>query len=346
MGGIEIGVSLGSLATRFGCELIGDPDAEVSFVATLDHAGPGAISFLANPVYRSQLPATRATAVVVSDADAPDCPTHALVAADPYLVFARIATVLHPPPQHAPGVHPSAVIDPNARVDASAHVAPLAVIGAGGDIGAHAYIGPGCVVGERCSVGESSRLGANVTLVQDVTLGKRALIHGGVVIGADGFGHKWADGGWLKVPQVGGVRIGDDVEVGACTSIDRGAIEDTVVEDGVRLDNQIQIGHNVRIGAHSLIVSGTCVSGSVNIGRRCVISGMVGFVDHIDICDDVTIGGGAVVTKSITEPGTYAGAFPAERNFDWKRKVASFRRLGSLRQRIDALEKKGGLDER
>lgn len=335
-----MGTSLGSLATQFGCELVGDPGSEVSIVATLANAGPGAISFLANPAYRSQLTSTKATAVVINASEADDCPVNALITTDPYLTFARIATLLYPRPQPDPGIHDRAVVDKSARVDASAHVAPLAYVGAGSVIGAHAYIGPGCVIGKDCSVGESSHLSANVTLVEDVKIGCRAIVHGGVVIGADGFGHKATETGWLKVPQVGGVRIGDDVEIGASTTIDRGAIDNTVIEDGVRLDNQIQIAHNCRIGAHTVIAAGTGVSGSVSIGSRCIVAGMVGFAGHIDVCDNVIVTGAAVVTKSITEPGVYSASFPAEKDRSWKRKVARFRRLGRLASRVDALESK------
>ena len=333
-----MGTKLGSLATRFGCELIGDPDAEVSRVATLANAGPGAISFLANPAYRSQLAATGATAVILKEAEADGCAVAALITDDPYLTFARVATLLYPRVQPEPGIHASAVVEPGAEVDASAQVSALAYVAAGSTIAEDVYIGPGCVIGKRCSVGAGSHLSANVTLVEDVKIGCRALVHGGVVIGADGFGHKATETGWLKVPLVGGVRIGDDVEIGASTTIDRGAIDNTIIEDGVRLDNQIQIAHNCRIGAHTVIASGTGVSGSTSIGKRCVIAGMAGFVGHISVCDDVVITGAAVVTKTITEPGVYSSSFPAEKDRDWKRRVARFRRLESLAGRVTALE--------
>jgi UDP-3-O-[3-hydroxymyristoyl] glucosamine N-acyltransferase len=335
-----LAISLGSLASQFGCELIGDPGSEVSRVGTLANAGPGAISFLANPAYRSQLEATAATAVVIPPEAAEACPVDALLAADPYLTFARIATALHPRPQHAPGIHASAIVDPAAIVHETAHIAPLAVIQAGSTVGPGVYVGPGSVVGTNCSIGEASHLSANVTLVDDVSIGSRAIVHAGVVIGADGFGHKWAETGWLKVPQVGGVRIGDDVEIGACTSIDRGSIDDTVIGSGVRLDNQIQIAHNCSIGEHTVIASGVGVSGSVTIGKRCIVGGKAGFVGHISVCDDAVITGAAVVTKDITQPGVYSSAFSAEKDSVWKRRVARFRRLDSLAKRVAALENK------
>lgn len=334
-----MGVSLGSLAAQFGCELIGDPDIEVRSVATLGNAGEGAISFLANPAYRSQLEHTGATAVILTAASADACPVNALVTDDAYVVFARVATLLYPRPSYEPGIHATAVIHEDASVDPSAHVGPLVVVEAGARVGARVYLGAGCVVGARCDIGDDSHFSANVTLIKDVRIGKRAIVHGGVVIGADGFGHKMTDEGWLKVPQVGGVQIGDDVEIGASTTIDCGAIDDTVIEDGVKLDNQIQIAHNCHIGAHTVIASGTGVSGSTKIGSRCIIAGMVGFVGHISVCDNAVVTGAAVVTKDITEPGVYTSAFAVEPDRIWKRQVARFRRLGKWEQRLRALER-------
>lgn len=330
--------SLGSLAARFGCELVGDPDVEISRVATLSNAGEGSISFLANPAYRSQLTDTSATAVILSPDVVDDCPVPALVVDDPYVLYARVASVLYPRPVYPAGQHASAVVDKNADVDGSAHIAPQAVVQAGAVVGARSYIGPGTVVGTNCRVGEDCHLSANVSLIDDVVVGDRAILHGGVVIGADGFGFKMADGAWLKVPQVGGVRIGDDVEIGALTSVDRGAIDDTVIEDGVKLDNKIQVAHNCRIGAHTVIASGTGVSGSTTIGSRCIIAGHVGFVGHINVCDNVIITGAAVITKDITSPGVYSGAFAAEDDRSWKRRVARFRRLDKLSERLRAIE--------
>ena len=337
-----MGTSLAELATRFGCELIGDPDAEVASVATLKNAASGSVSFLASPAYRPQLAETRATAVIMREADAAECSVNALVCEDPYLTFARVATLLYPRPSVDAGIHSSAVVEASASVDPSAQIAALSYIGEGASIGARTYIGPGCVIGKNCHVGDDGYLSANISLIDDVQLGHRAIVHGGVVLGADGFGHKATDTGWLKVPQVGGVRIGNDVEIGASTTVDRGAIDDTIIGDGVRLDNQIQIAHNCNIGAHTVIASGTGVSGSTTIGSRCVVAGMVGFVGHIHICDDVVITGAAVVTKSITEPGVYSGSFPAEKDADWKRRVARFRRLDSLQKRVGGLEKISG----
>lgn len=334
---------LGDLAIRFGCEVVGDPATVVTHVATLANAGPESLSFFSNPAYREELKRTRAGAVVLREADAKDCPVPALLADEPYLAFARIATLLHPPEVPPPGRHASAVVDPSAEVDTSAHIGPHAVIGPGSTIGAHAAIGPNTVVGPRCRIGAYTRLHANVTLVQDVVLGERCIVHPGAVLGSDGFGNAPSDTGWVKVPQIGGVRIGDDVEIGANTTVDRGAIEDTVIENGVRLDNLIQIAHNVRLGEHTAMAALSGISGSTIVGRRCMFGGQSGVVGHITICDDVVVGGATMISKDIHEPGFYTGSFPAEKDKVWKRKVARFRRLDELARRVRALE--GGEQE-
>jgi UDP-3-O-[3-hydroxymyristoyl] glucosamine N-acyltransferase len=331
--------SLGELATRFGCELVGDPDAAVTHVATLSNAGPQSLSFLANPAYRPELARTRAGAVVLGADDVDVCPVPVLLCRDPYETYARIAGVLHPPASFPPGIHETAVVAATAKVSTEAHVGARAVIGDGAVVAAGASIGPGTVVGPRCDVGESTRLHANVTLVEDVRIGRRCIIHPGAVIGCDGFGNARSDTGWVKVPQIGGVAIGDDVEIGANTTIDRGSIEDTVIENGVRLDNLIQIAHNVRIGEHTAMAAQSGVSGSTVIGRRCMFAGQSGLVGHITICDDVVIGGATMVSKDIREPGFYTASFPAEKDRDWKRKVARFRRLDDLARRVATLEK-------
>lgn len=332
---------LGDLATHFGCEVAGDPDSVVTHVATLRNAGAESLSFFSNPAYRPELRRTTAGAVVLRPEDAPDCPVAALLAEEPYVAFARVAALLHPPELLPPGVHPSAVIDASARVAPDAHVAAHAVIGADSVVGPRAAIGANAVVGSRCRIGADTRLHANVTLVQDVVIGERCIVHAGAVIGSDGFGNARADTGWVKVPQVGGVKIGNDVEIGANTTIDRGAIEDTVIENGVRLDNLIQIAHNVRLGEHTAMASLSGISGSTVVGKRCMFGGQAGVVGHITICDDVVVGGATMISKDIREPGFYTGSFPAEKGKDWKRKVARFRRLDDLAERIRKLEEGG-----
>ncbi len=332
-------VSIGELAVRFGCELRGDPGVQVERVASLAQADAQSVAFVANPRYRAQLAATRAGVVVLDEASAAACPVAALVCANPHALFARIAAVLHPAPAGPPGVHPSAVVAADAVLDPSAHIGPLSVIGSGVVVGARAYIGPQCLLEDGVRVGEDVRLVARVTLCRGVTLGERSIVQPGAVIGGDGFGFAQEAGRWLKVPQTGSVRIGADVEIGANTTVDRGAIEDTVIEEGAKLDNLIQIGHNVRIGAHSALAACVGVSGSTSIGRRCMIGGQVGIGGHLSICDDVMITGCTMVSHSVTRPGVYSGGIPLEEAHTWRRLVGRFKRLESLAQRLKALER-------
>jgi len=334
-------IKLGELAAQFDCELVGDPDRIIDNVAGLQNAGPDSLSFLSNPKFRSQLAGTQAAAIVLRAEDVDDSPTASLVSDNPYADYARMAAVIHPPPRYAPGVDASAVVSATAEISPTAHIAANASIGDRSTIGDNVYVGPGSVIGPGCSVGDDCRLIANVTLVRDVTLGLRGMFHPGVVIGADGFGNAMTPDGWVKVPQLGGVRIGNDVEIGANTTVDCGAIEDTVIEDGVRIDNLCHIGHNVHIGAHTAVAGMSGVSGSATIGKRCMLAGQSGIVGHIKICDDVVVSGKAVISKDITEPGVYAGTFTAEPVGEWNRKVARFRRLGQLIERVSKLEKAG-----
>jgi len=319
--------SLGELAVRFGLSLRGDPSLTVHRVATLSHAEPGSVSFLANSRYRRQLATTRATAVLISPADADSCPAAALIDPNPYLAYARIAGLLYPPVLRPPGIHPTAVIAGGARVAASAHVGPLSVIEDGAVIGERVIIGPACVVHGGTQVGDECELVSRVTLYPGVILGRRCILHAGAVVGSDGFGFAPDAGTWVKIAQVGTVRVGDDVEIGANTCIDRGAIDDTVVEDGVKLDNQIQVGHNVVIGAHTVIAACTGISGSTVIGKRCMIGGMVGFAGHLNIADDVEITGCSLVSASIRQAGSYSSGMPTVETRTWRRMVAHLRRL-------------------
>jgi UDP-3-O-[3-hydroxymyristoyl] glucosamine N-acyltransferase len=332
-----MGTTLGELAVRFGCELAGDPQVEIDSVGTLQNAGPRSITFLANPKYRRQLATTRAAAVVLDARAAEACPVAALISTNPYATYARIAAVLHPENRWPAGIEAGAHIAEPSRIATSASIAAGVVIEEGVRVGERARIGPGCVVMRNSSIGDDTRLSANVTICQGVHIGARVLIHPGAVIGADGFGLAPERGAWVKVPQVGGVRIGDDVEVGANTTIDRGAIEDTVIEDGVKLDNQIQIGHNVQIGAHTAIAGCTGVSGSTIIGRRCMIGGMVGFAGHLNVCDDVVVTGFTLVSHSIRKPGVYSGGLPLDEARRWRRNAVRFRHLDELAKRVEAL---------
>ncbi|MBN8264234.1 MAG: UDP-3-O-(3-hydroxymyristoyl)glucosamine N-acyltransferase [Xanthomonadales bacterium] len=320
------------LAQRFGLELRGE-DRPVHGVGTLATAGPGQLGFLANPRYRGQLAETAAGVVVLREADLDARAGTALLARDPYAAFARIAALFEPRPVRPPGVHPSAVVDATAVVDPGAHVGPLVVVGARSRIAAGAMLGPGCVVGEDCEVGEGSELVARVTLVVRVRLGKRVLVHPGAVLGADGFGIAMDHGQWLKVPQLGGVVVGDDCEIGANTTIDRGALEDTVLEQDVRLDNQIQVGHNVRIGAHTAMAGCSAVAGSATIGRHCLVGGGAGILGHLELCDRVVVTAMSLVTHSIREPGEYSSGTPLMDNRAWRRSAARFKQLDEIARR-------------
>ncbi|MCP5328828.1 MAG: UDP-3-O-(3-hydroxymyristoyl)glucosamine N-acyltransferase [Steroidobacteraceae bacterium] len=333
--------TLGELAVRFGCELRGDPDLRVESIGTLSGAGPGALTFFVNPRLRAELQATRAAAVVLAPDAAEASPVPALVCRNPHATFARIAMLLHPSPPAAAGIDPSAVVSPAAEVAASAQVGPLAVVEAGARIGARARIGPGCLVGAGAVVGDDVVLVARVTLCYGVEIGARTIVHPGAVIGADGFGFAAERGAWIKVPQVGSVRVGADVEIGANTTIDRGAIDDTVIGEGVKIDNQVQIGHNVRIGAHTAIAGCVGIAGSATIGARCQLAGQAGIAGHLSICDDVVLTARALVVNDITEPGVYACAVPVEKFADWRRILARLKRLDILARRLGVLERRG-----
>ena len=333
-------ISLGDLAKRFDCKLLGDPAIEVDRVATLANADSRSVSFLANPAYRNQLDDTRAAAVILDEDAAAGCPVAALVTANPYATYAKVATVLYPEPSQPPGIHPSAVIAASSQVAESACVGANVVIGENCKIGAAAVIGAGCVIGDDCQVGEQSRLMANVTLVRRVSLGKRCIVYSGAVIGAPGFGFARDTDGWVHVPQVGHVRIGDDVDIGANTTIDCGAIEDTVIDNGVKLDNLIQIGHNARIGEHTVMAAMVAIAGSAVVGRRCMFGGKSGIVGHVSMCDDVVVQGKTMISKSITKPGVYSGSFPGDEVGRWRRYVARFRQLDKLFDRVSVLEGK------
>ncbi len=331
-------MTLGEIVRRLGGELNGDAGITVRQVATLEKATPDTIAFLANERYLGQLKATRAGAVIVGQQlhEQPDMPR--IVTANPYAYFARVSALFNPLPENVSGIHPAAVVHPQAIVEAGVYVGPGAVIEAGANIGKGCSIGAGTCLGAGVELGEGSTLYPNVTVYHGCKLGKRVIIHAGAVIGADGFGIAMDEGRWLKVPQIGRVVIGDDVEIGANTTIDRGAIDDTVIEDGVKLDNQIQVGHNVRIGAHTAIAACVGIAGSSRIGRLCRIGGASGIAGHLTIADNVEISAHTLVTKSITEAGTYTGAYPFESNRDWRRNAASLRNLGELTARVRAME--------
>ncbi|WFC42983.1 UDP-3-O-(3-hydroxymyristoyl)glucosamine N-acyltransferase [Pseudoxanthomonas sp. SE1] len=329
----------GELAERFALELRGDADLRIHGVATLARADAGQLAFLANTRYRAQLADSRASLVVLRADDADAATGAVLIAKDPYAAFARMAALFESKPDRAPGVHSSAVIDPTARIAPGAHVGPFVTVGARSVIGEGAVIGPGCVIGDDCLVGDGCELIARVTLVTRVRLGQRVLVHPGAVIGADGFGLAMDSGHWIKVPQLGGVVVGDDCEIGANTTIDRGALDDTVLEEDVRLDNQIQIGHNVRIGAHTAMAGCSAAAGSARIGRYCLIGGAAGVLGHLEICDRVVVTAMSLVTSSITEPGEYSSGTPLTDNRTWRKNAARFKQLDALARRVLAADK-------
>ena len=330
---------LDELAERIGAELQGPPAVRVSRVASLKAARPEAVSFLSNRRYRDLLAGTRAGAVILSPELADACPVPRLVTDNPYLGYARAAAALAAPAELLRGVHPDATVAPDARVHAEAWVGPRAVVEAEARLEAGVQVGPGCVIGHRARVGAGSRLVANVTLGADVVLGRRVLVQPGAVIGGDGFGFARDGERWVKIPQLGSVQVGDEVEIGANTTIDRGALEDTVIGEGVKLDNNIMIAHNVRIGAHTAIAACVGIAGSTVIGRRCTLGGQVGVVGHLEIADDVHITGATVVFQSITEPGVYSSGMPAQDNRSWRRNAPRLRQLDEMMKRLKALER-------
>ncbi len=332
--------SLGELAAQTGAELRGDPDVRIHAVATLGGAGPGAVSFLSNRKYRKYLETTAASAVYLAPENADECRVAALISDNPQLAFARAVRLLYPQRSVTGGIHGSAVVSPEAQIHPSAWIGPTAVIEAGVQIGAGAFVGPGCVVGEHCRVGDGTRLVARVTICGESELGRNVLVHPGAVIGADGFGFAKAPQGWMRIPQIGRVIIGDRVEIGANTTVDRGAIDDTVIEAGVILDNQIQIGHNVRLGENTAVAACTGISGSTRFGRDCIVGGDVGVAGHLDIGDGVFLAAGSKVTKSLGGPGSYGGVLPVDADPLWRRNVGRIRQLDEMAKRLKDLERR------
>lgn len=318
---------------------MGDGQVGISQIATLEHAQEGNIAFLANSKYRAQLEATRASAVIVAEVDADATELPRIVCANPYAYFARVSALLNPVPELTPGIHTSAVVGEGAQVDATAYVGPNVVIGAGAVVGAGSVLMAGCSVGDNTTIGDNARLYPGVVIYHDCVIGKNLIAHSGVVIGSDGFGMAMENGRWLKIPQIGRVVIGDDVEIGANTTIDRGALSDTVIEDDVKLDNQIQVAHNVRIGAHTAIAGCVGIAGSANIGQYCRIGGSAGILGHLQITDNVEIASFTLVGKSIREPGSYAGIFPFSKNEEWRKNAAQLRHLDQLADKVKQLQR-------
>lgn len=331
--------TLAILATRFELELVGDGAVRIEGLCALSPGAPGKLAFLANPKHRAALASTQAAAIIVGKRDAAALSTPGLVASDPYLAFARIAKLFDASQRVEPGISPDALIDASAHIGNGCCIEARVVIEAGAVIGDGSRIGPGCIIRRGARLGAGARLEAAVVVCEGVTIGARVLVQPGAVIGSRGFGNvRLPDGRWEEVPQLGSVVIGDDVEIGASTTIDRGALDDTIIEDGVKLDNQIQIAHNCVIGAHTAIAGSAGIAGSTRIGKRCLIGGAVNIGGHLNICDDVVLLGRAMVTGHITEPGVYGSGLPFAPAREWRKTVARIRRLDKLDTRIKRLE--------
>jgi UDP-3-O-[3-hydroxymyristoyl] glucosamine N-acyltransferase len=329
---------LADLARRFNGQIRGDPDVEIHGVATLSNAGPHDITYVTKKKYFAALSKTSAGAVILTANNADKCNRNAFIADNPRLCFAQVASLFNPLIPFEPGVHPTACVADDATVADDAWIGPQAVIEPGVFIGRGAFVGPGCFVSARSVIGVNTRLVARIVVNYDCVVGENCLLHPGVVIGSDGFGFAKSGSVWLKVPQLGGVRIGNDVEIGANTAIDRGTMDDTVIGNGVKLDNLIQIAHNVHIGDHTAIAACVGIAGSTHVGRRCAIGGQVAISDHLEITDDVYITLGSRVTSSINEPGAYSSSLKAEPVEKWKRNLVRLSQLDEMAKRLKALE--------
>jgi UDP-3-O-[3-hydroxymyristoyl] glucosamine N-acyltransferase len=332
--------TLAELARQVRGRVRGNPDVLIERVAPLETAGPRDIAYVAGGKYLELLSRTAAGAVILGPPHADRYTGTALIVDDPHLGFVRIAALLNPPPAVRPGIHPAAVVDPAARVAATAWVGPGAVVEAGAVVGEQAFIGPGCLLGKNTAVGARTRLVARVVVNDGCALGAGCLVQPGAVIGGDGFGFAKDGSAWIKQPQLGRVVVGDDVEIGANTTIDRGAMNDTFIGNGVKLDNLIQIAHNVRIGEHTAIAACVGIAGSVVVGKRCTIGGQAGITGHLEIADDVHITAGSLVTSSIAAPGAYSSSLKAEPVERWRKNAARLHHLDELARRLKRLEEK------
>lgn len=333
-------VSVAALAEQIGATVRGHGQVLVDGLAPLESAGPRDVAYVAAPKYRRHLADTHAGAVLLTADDASAFAGTAIITGNPRLAFAQAAGIIYPEPAPSPGIHPSAIIAPGVEIADSACIGPLAVLEEGAVVGAQVQIGPGCLLGAGSRLGPGTRLVARVTILAGCVLGARCLVHPGAVIGGDGFGYARTGERWVKVPQLGGVVIGDDVEIGANTAIDRGALGDTVIGDGVKLDNLIQIAHNVQVGAHTAIAGCVGIAGSTRIGKRCMIGGGAGIGGHLDIADDVTIMGKTSITNSISEAGVYSSTMAAQPAVEWRKNAVRFRHLDELARKLRRLEER------
>lgn len=344
MGGVlSHAISLIQLAQSIGAELhlagTDTQDTLISGLSTLVKAGTGQVSFLSNKKYRSQLQSTLAQAVILHPDELPHCSRSALVMSNPYVGFAKAAQLLDTTPKPAHEISPYAVIGENVKLGKDVKIGANAVIEAGAILGDNVIIGPGCFIGKSAQLGANTKLWANVSIYHDVIIGTDCLVQANSVIGSDGFGYANENGRWIKIPQLGSVIIGNRVEIGASTTIDRGALDNTILADGVIIDNQCQIAHNVEIGENTAMAACSVIAGSTVIGKNCSMAGLVGINGHISICDNVVFTGMSMVTKSISEPGVYSSGIPAEANRDWRKNMVALRNITSLNQRVKTLEK-------
>lgn len=331
--------SLREIVSRLGGELVGDGDVNISHVASLASAKPGHISFLTDSRYRSLLAGTEASAVILSHAERDSTVLPRIVTENPYAYFAKVSELLNPQPSYQAGINDSAQVGAGCSIADSCSIAANAVLGADVSLGENVVIGPNCVVGDRVIIGDNSQLHAGAVVYHDCVIGKNCNLFSGSVIGADGFGYAEDDGRWVKIPQVGRVLIADHVDVGANTTIDRGALDDTVIEEGVKLDNLIQIGHNCHIGTHTVIAGCVGIAGSAVVGKHCKIGGAAMILGHLEIADGVTISPGSMITRSLTQADTYTALMPFQSHAEWLKTAANIRRLGDLAERVKQLEK-------
>jgi UDP-3-O-[3-hydroxymyristoyl] glucosamine N-acyltransferase len=339
--------ALADIAKLIGADLLNaDDKTMVTGFATLQNAGPHQIAFFTNPKYLTSLKETKAAAVILSNEVKDQCPVNALVMSNPYLGFAKAASLFDDTPVLATGIHPTAIIDPSAKIASSAKIGPYVVIGKNCEIADEVSINAHCTISDDVLIGQGSVLKSNVNIYHRVKIGKNCIIHSGAVIGSDGFGMANDQGRWVKIPQLGGVLIGDEVEIGANTTIDRGALEDTVIETGVKIDNQVQIAHNVVIGAHTAMAAKVGIAGSTKIGRYCLIGGAAGITGHIEITDKVIVAAMSGISHSINQPGMYSSAIPAREVRSWNKTVAHINRLDKMAAKVKVLVSKLGLNEK
>ncbi|MEH6639029.1 MAG: UDP-3-O-(3-hydroxymyristoyl)glucosamine N-acyltransferase [Porticoccaceae bacterium] len=332
------GIPLSDIASWLGTELQGDGSILILRLNTLQDAGVGELAFLANKSYRSQLATTQASALILSPADAENFDGNALIHANPYVCYARVTALFDAAPRPAAGVHSTAVIDASARVAPSASVGPHVVIGARVTIGERVRIGAGSSIGDDSAVGDDTNIAANVSIYHSISIGKQVNVHSGSVIGADGFGFANDGGQWVKIHQLGGVEIGDRVEIGACTTIDRGALGNTVIENGVILDNHVQIAHNVRLGENTAMAAYSGIAGSTTVGKNCIFAGQAGAVGHVTVCDNVQAMARCTLSKSVTEPGSYSSGLLMSETPKWRKNAVRFGQLNDMALRLKKLE--------